>query len=309
MNPGTQVKATPSNRLGITLSLKDYATTFQLRSGEDLNRLRIEHSVLHSVVTRHLPADWNGIIEVTSPIPPGSSLGTSASVGVALTTALRTVAGLACPPRLVAVFAHEAETSAGLQSGVQDHAAAAFGGVSLIDVDYPKFAVRRLTLSDTVLAALEDQLVTVFLGRSHHSSSIHDRVIRRLTSLGSAVDAPELAQLRLAAASAASALRADDLSAYGRALDASVEAQRTLHPDLVDSVAQQLISMSQRHGGSAKVNGAGGDGGSVTLLAPAALGARRLFDADLHRTVESIGGAVTLALKPALRGVTVEKVG
>jgi D-glycero-alpha-D-manno-heptose-7-phosphate kinase len=47
----------------------------------------------------------------------------------------------------------------------------------------------------------------------------------------------------------------------------NTEAQRNLHPDLVSLDAQRIIEIAEAHGaGGWKVNGAGGDGGSVTIL-------------------------------------------
>ena len=48
---------------------------------------------------------------------------------------------------------------------------------------------------------------------------------------------------------------------------ANTEAQARLHPDLVSTEAQRVIDIATGHGVSGwKVNGAGGEGGSVTLL-------------------------------------------
>jgi D-glycero-alpha-D-manno-heptose-7-phosphate kinase len=47
----------------------------------------------------------------------------------------------------------------------------------------------------------------------------------------------------------------------------NTEAQRRLHPALVGADAQRVIEIAQEFGALGwKVNGAGGDGGSVTLL-------------------------------------------
>ncbi len=47
----------------------------------------------------------------------------------------------------------------------------------------------------------------------------------------------------------------------------NTEAQAELNPQLVSDVARQIFEIAKRHGAEGwKVNGAGGDGGSVTLL-------------------------------------------
>ncbi|HIP70876.1 MAG TPA: GHMP kinase, partial [Anaerolineae bacterium] len=53
----------------------------------------------------------------------------------------------------------------------------------------------------------------------------------------------------------------------GQAMMANTEAQRRLHPDLISPEAQRVMEIAQAHGALGwKVNGAGGDGGSLTLL-------------------------------------------
>jgi D-glycero-alpha-D-manno-heptose-7-phosphate kinase len=67
------------------------------------------------------------------------------------------------------------------------------------------------------------------------------------------------------------ALLRGDLEAFGRAMVENTAAQKTLHPDLIGERALSVIDIAKRHGVAGyKVNGAGGAGGSVTLLLPAA---------------------------------------
>lgn len=188
-------------------------------------------------------------VTVHAAAPPGSSLGTSAAVTVAL------LAALGVPRTELAERAHRVETERlGLQSGVQDQVAAAFGGASLLEVDYPR--VRRVPLPVPTV-----DLLTVFLG-PHRSSRVHEGVIADLST-----DATALDVLRSCARDAAAALVAGDLAAYGAALIANTEAQRSLHPALVSEEAQAVIDAARASGALGwKVNGAGGDGGTVTVL-------------------------------------------
>jgi len=52
--------------------------------------------------------------------------------------------------------------------------------------------------------------------------------------------------------------------------------QGELHPDLISADARELIAIAQEHGALGwKVNGAGGEGGSITLLCGESASARR----------------------------------
>jgi len=112
---------------------------------------------------------------------------------------------------------------------------------------------------------LERRLVLIYLGKSHHSSEVHERVIRHLEGAGPT--ARQLEALRATAGPSRDALYAGDFVALGRAMVQNTEAQRDLHPDLVSADAQRVIEIAQVHGALGwKVNGAGGEGGSLTIL-------------------------------------------
>ena len=202
--------------------------------------------------------------------------------------------GLADAPSL-ARAAHEVETvDLGLQSGVQDQIAAAHGGSNLITIDrYPDAEVRALDLPPATWDALARRTATVYLGAPHRSSEVHDAVIAHLTGTGL------LEPLRAAARDAAAALVAGDMDAYGEAMVRNTDAQAALHPALVNAAARAVIDVARRHGAIGwKVNGAGGDGGTVTVIGPDDPG-------ELLEAVGSIPGLVVLPLRPARRGVRI----
>ena len=72
-----------------------------------------------------------------------------------------------------------------------------------------------------------------------------------------------------------------DLAAFGAAMVANTDAQDALHPALVGADARRTIERAREHGALGwKVNGAGGDGGSVTVLS-ATTGAKADLEARL----------------------------
>lgn len=206
-------------------------------------------------------------IRVHSEAPPGAGTGTSSAVTVALIAALDALT----PGRLgtyeLASGAQRVETEhLGQQCGIQDQLASAFGGINFIEMaEYPRAVVTPIVLADDLWQELERRLVLVFLGRGHDSSALHEQVIARLGDAGA--EAPALQALRLCAARAREALLAGDLAAFGRAMIANTEAQAGLHPALVGASAARVIEIARAHGAPGfKVNGAGGEGGSLTLL-------------------------------------------
>jgi D-glycero-alpha-D-manno-heptose-7-phosphate kinase len=155
----------------------------------------------------------------------------------------------------------------GLQSGVQDQLCAAWGGLSYIEMaSYPDGVSRSaVTLPGETWRELERRLLLVYLGSAHTSSEMHDRVIARLVEEGR--DSPSLESLRRCAREARDAARAGDLERLGRLMTANTEVQERLHEDLVSAEARTAMEVAAARGAAGwKVNGAGGEGGSLTIL-------------------------------------------
>jgi D-glycero-alpha-D-manno-heptose-7-phosphate kinase len=223
------------------------------------------HPLLEATIARGLAAGCDATISAQAFVPPGSGLGTSAAIVVALLGAL---AGNADDAEALATRAHLIETDdLGWQSGVQDQRGAAHGGALRLSMaSYPTVVVERLELDDRTWSALTDRLVTVYLGHPHRSSEVHHEVIAALS--GARTELRRLGPLRDAAVAAAAALERGDLEGYGDALTANTDAQAGLHPALVCDAARSVIETAQQHGALGwKVNGAGGDGGTITVLA------------------------------------------
>lgn len=215
----------------------------------------------------NLPRDCDLEVNIFSSAPPGASMGTSAAVSVALIGALDALNGGQLCPQEVAALAHRLETEKlGLECGVQDQIASAMGGMNLIEMPaYPQTRVKALQVGPAVRWELEQRLLLIYIGKPHQSSEIHQRVI---ADLGDCPAADErLVQLRELAGAAAGALEAGDFPALGQVFRDNTEVQRRLHPDLVCGDFEEIIRIADDfHSMGCKVNGAGGDGGSVAIL-------------------------------------------
>jgi D-glycero-alpha-D-manno-heptose-7-phosphate kinase len=261
----------PANR--IVLDAENYGDRYAFAPGELPGR----HPLLEAAVDDiGLPDEISVEINVASAAPAGSSTGTSAAATVALIAALDALTPGRMTPHELACAAHRIEVERlGMQSGIQDQLCAAYGGVNYIEMSsYPHASVSQIPLSEDDREELERRLVLVFLGRGHVSSDVHDRVIARLEGQGAT--SPELEALRRAARDARDAMYAADLPALGRAMIENTDAQRRLHDDLVGSDAQTVIDIARVNGGLGwKVNGAGGEGGTITLLCAADVEVKR----------------------------------
>jgi D-glycero-alpha-D-manno-heptose-7-phosphate kinase len=207
------------------------------------------------------PGDRAVEVTVRSAVPAGSGVGTSAAVAVALLGGLAAARSETWSLRDAAYAAHRLEVDIlGAQSGIQDQLSAAFGGINFLEIEpYPEASVQALPPWDE----LDSRLTLVFLGRSHDSSGVHRRVIDEVRYQESGV----FSRLRDAAIAAREAVLDQDLNAFGQTMIANTEAQGSLHAGLVSVDAGRVIDLAATRGAIGwKVNGAGGEGGSVTIL-------------------------------------------
>jgi D-glycero-alpha-D-manno-heptose-7-phosphate kinase len=206
-------------------------------------------------------------VTLYSDAPAGCSTGTSAAVTVALLGALAALSGKTIVPYEIARLAHRVETDKlGLQSGIQDQLASAYGGINFIRMhQYPEASVSQLQIPDNVWWELERRLVLIYLGKAHSSSEVHTKVISELEAEGP--ESPRLESLRHAAMAGKDAVLAGDFTAFGKAMVDNTNAQDALHPEIISRDARKIIGIAQEYRAAGwKVNGAGGGGGSITIL-------------------------------------------
>ncbi len=248
----------------IVLVAENYGERYVFEPGALPDR----HPLLEATIDEiGLPDDVSVEINIFSEVPAGCSTGTSASVTVALVGALDSLTPGRRTPHQIASIAQRIEVDRlGTQSGVQDQLCAAYGGINYIEMStYPRASVSQLAVHDSVWSELERRLVLVFLGRSHVSSEVHDRVIASLEQEGAS--SPRLEALRRTAEQARDAVHTADFPALGRSMIQNTDAQGRLHADLVGKEARAAIEVAAAFGALGwKVNGAGGEGGSITLL-------------------------------------------
>jgi D-glycero-alpha-D-manno-heptose-7-phosphate kinase len=246
----------------VVLDLTTFGERYPVLPGAGPAR-RSRHPLVEAAIDAYPPpAGQPVVVTVSSAIPPGCGTGTSAAVAVALIAALAAVRGERLSARDVAYAAYRLEVDdLGGESGVQDQLAVALGGINYLAIDdFPHATVEPLP----EWAALGDGLSLIGLGRPHDSSGLHRSVIAGLSGGGGR---EALDSLREAATQARQAVLAQDLAAFGRTAVANTHAQVALHPDLVGAAAREVISLAGQMGALGwKVNGAGGPGGSVSLV-------------------------------------------
>ena len=209
------------------------------------------------------------MLRTWSDAPPGSGLGSSGALDVAIVAALagareerlgvRAVADLAC--RLEGV-------EAGIAGGRQDQFTAAYGGFLRLEFRDPEAAVEPLALDPAFLADLERRMVLCYTGASRFSGATIERVMRAYER-GDAAVSRSLDGLRAVAEATAEALRAGDAVRLGALLSENWRHQQALDPGMRTPEMARL-EHAMRDAGALGGKAAGsGAGGSMFFLAPA----------------------------------------
>jgi len=297
-----EIRAFPNprrNKIRVEIHAENYGERFTFNPDRPEKE---PHGLLQFAVAA-LPPSFEEKLEISiySAVPAGISVGTSASVCVGLIGALNELRGGGLSWQKLARMAHLVETEGlGLQSGLQDQIAAARGGISMIEMNaYPRSRVSSVRLAPGIWSEMERRLTLVYLGAPHRSSSMHEEVIAALEAGG-----PGMTHIRTMAGiplAARERLEAGDFRSYGAAMIRNNECQRGLHPGLVSRDADAIAAVARAHGAAGwKVNGAGGEGGSLTILASASDARRR----EMIREIEGLGrGIRVIPVALSRRGV------
>jgi D-glycero-alpha-D-manno-heptose-7-phosphate kinase len=235
-----------------------------------------EGLALHRAVYNRMVRDFLGgrppsvAVSTTVDAPPGSGLGSSSALIVAMVEAYRAAFGLPLGPYDVARLAYEIERrDLGLAGGRQDQYSAAFGGVNFMEFfANDRVIVNPLRVSRSALNELEAALVICFTGQSRRSDSIIGEQVQGIRN-ASAATIDGLHQLKSDAIEMKSALLSGDLQGLAAILDRSWKAKRMTAGGISSGLIDGLYGTAMEHGAWAgKVSGAGGGGFMMFVTDP-----------------------------------------
>lgn len=252
---GTGLRLTAED-LGATLDLPDEAA---LTPTGPLSLLQ--------AALRLLPVGPCALV-TRSDAPPGSGLGSSGALDVALVGALTEARAEARDARAVADLACRLESvEAAIPGGRQDQFSAAFGGFLRLGFRDPEATVEPLALDPGVLAELERRMLLVYTGASRFSGATIGRVMQAYERGDAAVTAA-LDGLREVAERMPDALRAGDLAPLGTLLDRNWSHQRTLDSGMCTPRMARLSEAMRAHGALGGKAAGSGAGGCMFFLGP-----------------------------------------
>jgi D-glycero-alpha-D-manno-heptose-7-phosphate kinase len=258
------------------------ATRLEVLPGLDLhcgvyNRIAKDFSkgtVLSVSVTTHSEA------------PPGSGLGSSSTMVVALVKAFSEMLSLPLGDYDTAHLAFEIERiDLAMAGGKQDQYAAAFGGLNFIEFYGERVIVNPLRIKPHHRAEFEASLVLYFTGVSRQSAAIIDEQVKNMESKESG-SLRALHELKADATLMKEAMLKGDLPKFAEAMRRSWIAKKQTAVSVSNSAIDQIFEKAMASGALAgKVSGAGGGGFMMFIVEPT----RR---ADVIRELSSGPGQV-----------------
>ncbi|MCC6176225.1 MAG: GHMP kinase [Chloroflexi bacterium] len=243
----------------VQISSSDYHAYFRQRRGEPWQwdgDLSLPRAFLHE-----FGIDAGISLFLASEVPPGTGLGSSSAVSVALAKALSALSRRAMGKGELAELASFVEIDKlGMPIGRQDQYAAAFGGLNMIRFGRQGVRVEPLNLPRVTVQSLERRLLLFFTGSSREAASIlaHQQASTRKQD---AATLESLHRIKAMAETTIALLRAGELDQYGALLHESWETKKRLARGITNAQIDEWYDVARAHGAvGGKLTGAGGGG-------------------------------------------------
>lgn len=280
----------------VQISSSDYQRFARKRRGESSSEDPLS---LAKAILEEFDVQGGISLFLSSEVPPGTGLGSSSTVAVALIKALAAFQGRVLSPAQMAELACTVEIGRlGAPIGKQDQYAAAFGGLNAMTFTREEIHVEPLRVQPGTREELERNLLLFFTGATRSSSGIlTEQQAASRNDDGEAVTA--LHAIKQFALDSKRLLEHGLLQEFGGLLDLSWQQKRRLARGVSNPRIDELYETARRNGAlGGKIAGAGGGGFLMLYCEPPsqtrvtdALEAHGLFRLDYR--FES-GGAMVL---------------
>jgi D-glycero-alpha-D-manno-heptose-7-phosphate kinase len=218
--------------------------------------------LVKAAIRKLRPVDSRGFdLLIHSDAPPGSGLGASSAMMVALVGALKEYGNLPLTDYEVADLAcHIEREELGIQGGLQDQYAAAFGGCNYMEFLPDRVIVNPLKISPDVINELQYNLLLAYTGTMRLSGHIiQDQVERYERRESETMEA--LRELKHLTIEMKNAMLRRELGEFGELLHQEWEHKKRVSSKISDAQLDALYDTAREHGAlGGKVTGAGGGG-------------------------------------------------
>ncbi len=205
---------------------------------------------------------------VRSDVPPGSGLGGSSTLMVAIVKAFSEWKKVKLNKyELAALAFHLEREEIGLGGGKQDQYAAAFGGFNMMYFTAEGVDVRPLKIKDSIIKELQDRCILCYTGKARESATIIEEQVKDLKKDSSKEDAYE--ESKRLAVSIGRALRLKDVDGAAALLNLAWEQKKKFTSKISNPLIDDLYRTAMDNGAlGGKVSGAGGGGFMFFICAP-----------------------------------------
>ena len=231
---------------------------------EDIRETPVDSSRLGIVLStlKHMDRHFGANLFLASEIPPGTGLGSSASVCVNILKAISEIAHVRLSRHELAATAYTiAHDLLKKPVGKQDEYASAFGGLNYIHFHQDDSVnVEPLLAAPETIQELQDNLMLFFTGISHDSWSIlKQQDTNTRAAGGKSLDA--LHSIKQYGLSMRSALERGDLQSFGNMLDQAWQQKKQVTAGISNERIDHLYDLARKNGAvGGKITGAGGGG-------------------------------------------------
>jgi D-glycero-alpha-D-manno-heptose-7-phosphate kinase len=218
--------------------------------------------------------------------PPGSGLGASSALTIALIEALLATENKQWSPKQKILFAANAETAViKVPAGLQDYIAAVYGGLSLLDFGYHGFSRQPFPMDEPTRSRLQEMILLSYTGDGRFSGMNNWEVTKRFIDGDKGV-IEKLTAIRNIARSLADSLRGNDWDNIAPLIESEWRLRKSLAPGITTQRIEEIIKSADSAGASAgKICGAGGGGCMITIVRPSRRSA-------VEKAIAEAGGAV-----------------
>lgn len=221
---------------------------------------------LVKAVINHFAAPTGLDLFLHSDAPPGTGLGSSSTIIVALLGLFQSWLKLPMTDYELASLAYRIERAdLGIVGGMQDHYAATFGGFNFIEFHADSVIVNSLRIEPATLNELQYRLLMCYTGQTHLSAKILTEqvagYVERRPQVVSALDG-----MKALAVQMKNALLLNQLDQFGALLHEAWLLKRHLATQISDAHIDELYACAREAGAiGGKILGAGGGGYLLTF--------------------------------------------
>jgi D-glycero-alpha-D-manno-heptose-7-phosphate kinase len=193
--------------------------------------------------------------------PPGSGLGSSSAMVVALIGLFKRWQNLPLTNYDIAKLAYQIErVEMGIKGGRQDQYSATFGGFNYIEFYRDNVIVNPLRIDPAILNEFQYNLLLCYTGKTRVSAKIIDTQVQGYVQQKANV-VKAMDELKKIAEALKNALLQGHLEEFGRLLDLAWTNKKMMAEQISDPQIDRLYEVGRDHGAlGGKITGAGGGG-------------------------------------------------